>query len=236
MNIVVLLSGGKGTRMKSVEPKQHIVLQKHQIIEYTLSAFATCDMVDLILVVSNKEYVSRITELYPKCSKLRWVIEGGETRIQSVANAVRFLKGHCGDFDKVIISDAVRPCITIQEIENLYQALDTYPAATTGVEIYETILRMENDSIEEIIPRDGIVRQTSPEGYLYSVLRDLYLNESENKILQYRNIGVDQLLAKGEKIGYVKSNPLNFKITTQEDLQIFESVLKRGFDSFIKRR
>lgn len=233
MNYVVLLSGGKGTRMQCNEPKQHIILHHRQIIEYTLTAFTSCDQVDAILVVSNEAYIPRVIELMPGYDKLKWVIEGGENRISSVRNAVKFLQRYCCPSDKIIISDAVRPCVTTSEIEKVYQSLEHYPAVTTGVEIYETILKMEEGSISQIIPRNGIVRQTSPEGYLFSILNKLYILEAEEVIKQYQNIGIDQLLAQHYKIGYVKSNPLNFKITTQEDLQIFETVVKHGYENLI---
>ena len=185
MNIVVLLSGGKGTRMHSEEPKQHIVLRQRQIIEYTLSAFSSSDQVDAILVVSNQGYISRIMELVPLYNKLKWVIEGGETRIDSVKNAVEFLQHHCNPTDKIMISDAVRPCVTLREMDEVYQMLDEYPAVTTGVEVYETILKMEDNQIAQIIPRDGVVRQTAPEGYLFSTLSKLYLLEDKRVIAQY---------------------------------------------------
>lgn len=233
MNIVVLLSGGRGNRMREALPKQHIMAENHQIIEYTLTAFSMSEFVDAIIVVSNPAYISYVHELKGTFKKLKWVIEGGETRIKSVEKAVNFLSGFCMPKDKIIFSDAVRPCITLAEIEKLINSLDTYVAATTGVEVYETILTLCNDSISRIIPREGVVRQTSPEGYLFETLEALYKHENAEVISQYKNIGIDQLFAKNVPIGVVKSNPLNFKITLPEDMYLFEAVLKQGFKKII---
>ena len=233
MNIVVLLSGGSGTRMCGSLPKQHIMADNHQIIEYTLTAFSMSKYVDAIIVVSNPAYISYVHELKGTFEKLKWVIEGGDTRIQSVENAVGFLSDFCLPKDKIIFSDAVRPCVTLKEIENLVNSLDTYVAATTGVEVYETVLTLCNDTISTIIPREGVVRQTSPEGYLFGTLEQLYTHEKANTISQYRNIGIDQLYAQGVPVGVVKSNPLNFKITLPEDIYLFEAVLKQGFEKII---
>ena len=223
-------------RMQATLPKQHIEIGDQQIIEYTLTAFSACEQIDAILVVSNPQYINRVMELKSKFGKLSWVIDGGESRIQSVEKGVAFLKEVCTPNDKVIISDAVRPCISLEEIEKSLSMLEVYPAVTTGVEVYETILRIEDHNISDIIPRDGVVRQTSPEGYIFSTLIDLYINEKRETVSQYRNIGIDQLFAKGIPVGLVKSSPLNFKITTQDDVYLFETVLKHGFQTIISRR
>ena len=222
--------------MKGSLPKQHILADNHQIIEYTLKAFSASEYVDAIMVISNPVYKADVESLKPLFPKLKWVIEGGCTRIKSVENGIVFLKDICDEDDKIIISDAVRPCITMAEIEGIVKSLDSHRAVTTGVEVYETILTLEGDAIVSVIPRDGVVRQTSPEGYRFSALLELYLDEKEEVIAQYQNIGIDMLFRKGVPIGFVKSNPLNFKITLPEDMYLFEAVLKQGFDKIIGRR
>ena len=232
-NIVILLAGGSGLRMGADVPKQHIVMNEHQIIEYTLLAFSSCDAVDSILVVSNEKYMDKLEAHKLFFPKLRWVIKGGETRIRSAYNAIRFLQDECSDMDNVIITDGARPCVTHSEIKALFEKLKTFKAATTAIKCYETLLKVEDDSVVNLIPRDGIARQTSPEAYKYGVLRQLYIDADAETVDSYRNIGIDQLAAKGEKVAVVPSNVFNFKITTPEDLYMFDYVLKKGFDTII---
>ena len=234
-NFVILLAGGSGLRICSNVPKQHIVLNEHQIIEYTLLAFSSCEAVESILVVSNALYKKKLEAHKVFFNKLKWVIDGGETRIKSAYNAIKFLQDKCYDTDNIIVSDGARPCITHREIEELYSELQTSVAATTAIDSYETLLRVGNGKIVDLIPRDGIVRQTSPEAYKYGVLKQLYLYTADNEIDSYRNIGIDQLVNKGEKVSVIKSNIFNFKITTPEDLYMFEYVLKKGFNTIINQ-
>ena len=233
MTYLLLLAGGIGSRVNSGIAKQHIIIEDHQIIEYTLEAFSSCDLIDGIIIVSNLQYINLVNSLKKQFSKITDVIPGGETRIKSVLNGIKYLNERLLDDDKVIISDAARPCITKRETIEIVKALDDYIAVTTGITSNETILRTENNEISYIIQRDGIIRQTSPEGYRFSALKWLYLNNTDQIVSSYRNIGIDQLSACGVKIGIVKSNPLNFKITTREDLLLFESVLKQGFQNII---
>lgn len=231
---VILLAGGVGSRMKSTVPKQHIVIGNHQIIEYTLMAFSNCKKINSIMIVSNSSYIDLVKKLQSKYPLLNKVIVGGKTRIESVRNAIWELKDE-DDSDKVIISDAARPFVTKSEIEELINSLDTHVAVTTGLNSNETILKIEKNDVIQIIQRDGIIRQTSPEGYRLSTLKHLYLMANREIISSYRNIGIDQLHAEGVKIGIVKSNPLNFKITTPDDLLLFEAVLKCDFKKIINK-
>ena len=221
MNRVILLAGGVGTRMHNNVPKQHIVVDNHQIIEYTIMAFSNCDKIDDIIIVSSPLYISEVEKLKKKYPLFKKIVCGGSTRIESVRNAILEI-GDSSDDDKIIISDAARPFVTKREIEEIVLSLDSHIAVTSGISSNETILKIENSEITQIIQRDGIVRQTSPEGYRLSALKWLYIKNNNDIISTYRNIGIDQLYASGVKIGIVKSNPLNFKITTPDDLKLFE--------------
>lgn len=234
-NVVVLLAGGSGLRMHSDIPKQHIVMNEHQIIEYTLLAFSKCEDVDAILVVGNNQYQDKLEAHKLFFPKLKWVIGGGDTRIMSAFNAISFLQDKLFDTDNIIISDGARPCITKTEIKGLVSALDSYKGATTALTSYETLVRYESGEVREIIPREGIARQTSPEGFKYGMLKQLYLYTDIDIVKEYKNIGVDQLLQQGEKVAVIDSNVFNFKITTTEDLYMFDYILKKGFEKIIEQ-
>lgn len=81
MNIVVLLSGGKGLRMDVRCPKQHLEVRERQIIEYTLTAFSKSNNVDAILIVSNADYIDQVRALQNQFSKVKWVILGGRAEL-----------------------------------------------------------------------------------------------------------------------------------------------------------
>lgn len=231
---VIILAGGNGARMKSSVPKQHLKVHNHQIIEYTLMSFSASHRIKDIMIVSNPTYINEVIKLSQNFPKVKRIISGGKTRSLSTYNAIDELKDVTDDDDKIIISDAARPCIRISEINKVMDALDEYRVVTTGVEVYETILRTNDRNLEEIIQRDGVFRQTSPEGYRFSVLRELYIDRPMETVSNYNNIGIDQMFESKEKIGIIASSPLNFKITTPEDISLFESVIKQGFYTFIR--
>lgn len=236
MNYVVLLAGGVGNRMNAPLPKQHICIKGKQVIEYTLTAFSSSDAVDKIVIVSKDEYVDRCKELEKVFPKIVAVIKGGNTRILSVYNALLYLRNFCMNDDKIIFSDAVRPCITMREISELYESLNHYCASTTGVELYETVLHIQDSELRDIKSREGLLKQTSPEAYKFGTLEQLYFDVDYQYMKEYRNIGIDMLFAQGKSIGIVKSTAYNFKITTQIDVDIFESVLRLDFNNIIRTK
>lgn len=233
MNIAILLAGGSGNRVDIKIAKQHIIVNEHQILEYTLMAFSNSDLIDEILVVANPQYYEEVLKIKESYKKLKYIAVGGETRVLSAYNGICLLRDIAADEDNIIISDAARPCITKRELRDIVDSLETHLAVTSGISSNETIFKVENDEIQQIIPRDGILRQTSPEGYKFSILKWLYIQTELSLVKTYKNIGIDQLYACGTKVGIVKSNPLNFKITTPEDLLLFKNVLIQGFDKII---
>lgn len=148
-------------------------------------------------------------------------------------NAVKFLSNFCFDDDNIIVTDAARPCISSDEVKGLIEKLGTFIAATTYLNCYETILKVEGEKVTKVIKRDGLLRQTSPEAYIFFILKSLYIDEKDEIICKYNNIGIDQLVASNKEIGLVKSNPFNFKITTPDDLLLFKGISKEYFiDNF----
>ena len=81
MTIAVLLSGGSGTRMNMVLPKQYVRVDNHQVLEYTLQAFAECDAIDSVMIVSRKDYIKKVDNMKLDYPKLRWAVEGGNERV-----------------------------------------------------------------------------------------------------------------------------------------------------------
>ena len=233
MVYAVLLAGGLGKRVGSNLPKQHIVVDNFEIIEYTIKAFYNCEMIDSIIIVSNKEYLDHVELLKTKYKRVKGVLVGGDTRTKSVFSAISFLAKTASNNDKILISDAARPLITKRELKELIEKLDSFSAATTFIKCNETLFKNVNGSVDQIIYRDGIIRQTSPEGYRFATLKWLYLGDDHPPIDNYKNIGLDQLFSCGVSIGLVESNNFNFKITTKEDINLFETFLKTGFERII---
>lgn len=230
MNAAVLLAGGNGSRVKYTSiPKQYIAVNGKKIIEYTIEAYQKSEDIDSIVLVVNKSHMKYVSDVMRKYSKIIKIVQGGHTRIESVLNAVLFLENICKNSDKIIISDAVRPLIFERDIKNITFELNNYECVAMGIRCYETLFKSDSKmETKAIINRENLFRQTSPEGYRYSVLKYLYINIPKDIINSYKNIGFDQMIVLGKKVKIIASNSFNFKITTYEDIEIFKTIILSG--------
>lgn len=233
MNTVILLAGGCGSRVGAAIPKQYLTINGTAIIEYTLDCFSLVNQIDSIIIVANAETPPGINERLIRHPKVAKVVPGGCNRIESVRNGFNSLTSL--DDDKIIISDAVRPCVSEKEINELLLALDKNDAATTFLPSYETIYSADDLYIKNRLGREGLIRQTAPEGYLFKTLKYLYNDQEKSTIASFKNVGIDFLISNGKKVGKVLSNPFNFKITTKDDIRLFETLVYSGIYSELFR-
>src|SRR5579871_1584837 len=116
--IVIIPAAGLGTRMvsaagaKPASPsKQFAELQGVPILVHTLRKFAAAPRVREIYVALRKSEMDSF-QASLSCEDFRSrvkIVEGGEHRQDSVANALRQVQA--GDDDIVLVHDAVRPFV-----------------------------------------------------------------------------------------------------------------------------
>ena len=106
---IIIVAGGKGTRMNSLLPKQYICLGNKPILMHTISRFYEIDATFKLIVVLPFEDHQFWKEL---CENHNFTIQhelakGGETRFESVKNGLACLDSQ----EWVAIHDGVRPFI-----------------------------------------------------------------------------------------------------------------------------
>ena len=93
-NIAIILAGGVGRRIGNDLPKQFMIVNDKPIIAHTIMNFQNNEQIDDVLIVCVKEwtkYLKNIIEDY-KLTKVKWVVEGGETVHDSTRNGVFYLR------------------------------------------------------------------------------------------------------------------------------------------------
>ena len=119
--IAVVPAAGIGRRMGSQIPKQYLPLVGATVIEHTLDALLSCAVIDGIVVGVAEHDKIWPTLAIATHSKVMTVI-GGADRAATVTNCLRY----CSDASAgswIMVHDAVRPCISTDDITALWQAL-----------------------------------------------------------------------------------------------------------------
>lgn len=237
MKIVVIIpAAGLGTRMasgpatkdkKPAASKQFVELHGTPILIHTLKRFTSNSEVAEIFVALRKSEIEtfreRLQEEAPEILKKRMVLlEGGENRQQSVANALASVSADPDDI--VLVHDAVRPFVTDGIIREVTAAAKRYGAAITGVPAVDTVKQVERTAegalIKATIPREKIVMAQTPQGFRYEVLKNAFDEAAADGF-----IGTDEaslVERSGHPVAVVMGSPRNMKITTPGDLELAE--------------
>lgn len=226
-NIAVLIAGGKGTRFGADKPKQFVEINGKPILAYTMDVFQNTKSVDAIAVVCIEEWQDYVKEMRDKYSfsKLKYIIQGGNSRFYSIYNAITFFADKMLDEDCIMIHDAVRPCVTEKIITESFAAAAQYGATLAVAPSFDTMYVSEDGkNVSGIYPREKLFKGQTPETLRYSLALECYKEAEE------RNLTIDAtselLIELKQPIHLTKGGQENIKITTTDDIIMFKSILK----------
>lgn len=218
-NVAVILGAGNGTRMEMKKSKMLLEIGGKTVIERSVNAFLDLPEIDEIIVVCRECDVEEFSKLITD-ERVTFVI-GGDTRQQSVKNAVENIDG-C---DYLIIHDGARPLVTQQVILQTLDEAMLSGAAATGVRVKDTIKVVDDDLLITDTPnRNTLVSIQTPQIFKF----DLYKKAMEKANFENRDFTDDCCLIEnlGKKVYTVLGDYNNIKITTQSDISLAESILK----------
>lgn len=230
----VILASGVGKRMGANIPKQYISIQGKPLIIYTIESMLKVKRIDKICIaVSNDyvEYMSNILEQYFKTeqrNKMK-IIEGGAERIDTINNVTKSIvsERQVEENDIVIFHDAVRPFVTTKIIEDSIEGVMKYGATVAGIPAVDTMLFSQDGCEVDSIPdRATIFHGQAPDSFRLKYFLELAENLTED---QKKNLtGTSQFCTCNNKPIYIiKGDPLNFKITTKDDLIRAEMIINK---------
>lgn len=229
MKYALILASGTGSRMGNTElPKQFLKIGSKPIILHTIEQFTLSNLVDKIIVVVKEEWKNHLQDILDNYNiKNVEIALGGETRHESVKKGCEYIIEKYGMHtdDILITHDAVRPFITHRIIEENIEKIKEYDAVDTVVPAFDTIVKIDDDKIEDIPNRKQMYQGQTPQTFKLKEIYELIssLNEDEaNNLTDACKI----YLIKNKKIGYVLGEVYNFKITTQYDLNVANRIVR----------
>lgn len=226
-NYLIILSGGIGTRMNSSIPKQYIEIKEKPILYYTLNCFDFSLFEKIVIVLADtwKNYVQNLIIDYFDKSKFFYA-KAGDSRQESVLNALKKIIGLSKSDDNVIIHDGARPNLSKELILDMLKESLKYDGIMPVLPVKDTIYVSKTGmEINGLLNRDELFSGQSPE--LFNIEKYYNINKNLSK-LELSNIrGSSEIAFKnGMKIGFIKGDENNFKITTQSDLELFKRILE----------
>lgn len=215
----LIVAGGKGTRIKSILPKQFIELNGKPILLYTIEAFLRySNKIKIILVLPEDDFetwngiVKKFTFSYPIILQ-----KGGETRFQSVKNGLSKMEGE----GLVAIHDGVRPLVSEDIIGASFRLAAVHQSAVAAVRLKESI-RMTDQDNTKAVDRSKFRLIQTPQTF------DLQLIKKAYEIKEDTSLTDDASVAEraGHTISLFEGSYENIKITTQEDLIVAKALME----------
>lgn len=234
MIYAAVLAGGVGKRIERTSlPKQFISIGGTPIIVLTLKTFLENPRFEKIFISVHRDWHDYLEDLLTKSlrpeEKARLVlIDGGKERLDSFTNAVDAVINERGlnDEDIIICHDSVRPFVTGKMIDDCIDATLEDGLALTVVPTTDTIhVAHDEKYIDGTLDRNGLYNGQNPSGFNIKLLHEAlgsFTEEAKSKVT-----GTTQLMLKlGYKIRIVNGHTGNFKITTDNDLDVAERILR----------
>ena len=238
MNIAIVIAGGCGHRMGQDIPKQFINVYDKPVIIYTLESFQKHPQIDAIEVVCIDGWHD-VLKAYAKqfgITKLKWVVNGGQTGQESIRNGVYNLEGVLKDDDIVIIHDGIRPLVDESVLSDVILKCNRYGNAVTSMPYNEQIFVIDDEiSTVKYIPRETLRRVSTPQAYKFGKVDRAYHEAFEKKIGIYGSSYTNTMMVElGERLYFAAGSDKNIKLTTKDDLEMFKAYLKSDKDTWLK--
>jgi 2-C-methyl-D-erythritol 4-phosphate cytidylyltransferase len=233
---VILPAAGLGTRMgrapaekTGTSRKQFMLLDGSPILLHTVRKFAACARVTEIVVAVRREDLEWVAELLHAeiRDKPVRVVEGGNSRQESVANALATLAADTG---LVAVHDAVRPFVDLETIEKALDEAALAGAAIVGIVPVDTVKQVTRAQTEHVhirgtIPRDKLVLAQTPQVFRYDLLQRAFAAAAADGFT-----GTDEasLVERLElEVAVVLGSDRNIKITKPTDMDLARLFLEQ---------
>ena len=226
MITVMILAGGVGSRVGAGRPKQFVEILGKPVLAYTAEIFQNHSEVDAIEIVCHKSWKDYLDEMIQKYSltKVKWVANGGETFQDSVMNGLENLKDKLSGEDYVLIQYGAAPFTSEKIVTDVIRVMKENGAAVTATPCYQ--LMGSNDAggtSKSWVYRDRYIQIACPYGFQFSYLLDIYQRAEEQGLIEKIEPHTTSLMyALGDILYQAYGDQTNIKITTKEDLDLFE--------------
>jgi 2-C-methyl-D-erythritol 4-phosphate cytidylyltransferase len=222
---VIIPAAGLGTRMGRSAPekegtsrKQFMLLNGSPILIHTIRKFVTSPAVSEIVVALRSDDLTWARDLFARegLADAVHTVEGGESRQQSVENALASIGG---DVELVAVHDAVRPFVEREVIERVIQEAAETGAAIVGIVPVDTVKQVHRNKVRATLPRERLILTQTPQVFRVDLLRKAFAKAREDLFVGTDEASLVERLEQVE-VSVVLGTDRNIKITKPTDMDL----------------
>ncbi|AWM38611.1 2-C-methyl-D-erythritol 4-phosphate cytidylyltransferase [Gemmata obscuriglobus] len=222
---VIIPAAGQSSRFGGAEKKPFVALDGRPVWLRSAETFWGRDDVSKVYIVvapaDRDDFRARFGHHLAFTNAE--LVEGGSERFESVANALARVPE---SVPLVAVHDAVRPLVTPALINAVVQSATEHGAAMLAVPVADTLKQVEPETnrITGTVPRAGVWQAQTPQVFRRDWLAEAYA--ARGRLTVPITDDAQLIEALGHSVVVVPGSPLNFKITTRDDLELADAVLK----------
>ena len=218
---ILIVAGGRGTRLGGPQPKQFLELAGRPVLMHTLEAFDRWDASARLIVVLPEDQIEtwkRLCEAHV-FGRIHRVVAGGETRFHSVRNGLDDVASD----GLIAVHDGVRPLVAPSVIAACFAAAADGGAAVPVVPVVESVREVDADGGSRPVDRARLRVVQTPQVFRADVLRAAYCLPYDPRFTDDASV----VEASGVAVRLVPGNRENIKLTTPMDLLLAEQLMRR---------
>lgn len=218
--VAVVPAAGLGQRLRAGIPKAFCELDGRTLLEWSVAGLLKSGVVDHVVAAVPPD---RIDQARQVLGNQATVVAGGADRTESVNLAVSALPGHP---EFVLVHDAARALTPPELIVRVVEALRAgHAAVVPALPLSDTIKAVDANGVVLGTPeRSGLRAVQTPQGFAADLLLRAYRAGAGKPGFTDDASLVEHV---GGQVQVVDGDPLAFKITTQLDLLLAETLVRR---------
>ncbi len=221
---VVIPAAGLGSRFSQQRPKQYWRVAGLPLLEHTLGLFINQTWVKGVIVAisDNDPYFKQLS---PSIQRQVTTVTGGDSRAQSVMNALKHISLYAQVNDWVLVHDAVRPCLHNRDLEALRQLHTDPVGGILAKRVVDTLKRVNADhQISQTIEREGLWHAQTPQMFRLGLLTQALEKESSLQTITDEASAIEALGHMPRVVSSLYPNP---KLTYSADLAYIAHLLEQ---------
>lgn len=224
---IIVVAAGKGERMGRELPKPFLPVAGLPLLIHTLRAITQSTRIAKITLVVAPAHEALCRDILRAHGQFRvplTVVHGGAERQDSVRLGLAALDPTT---EIVAIHDAARPFLDWEILDRSIETAALHGGALVAVPARDTMKRVSDEgTVVETLPRQQLWLAQTPQTFRVALIREAHARALAEGVVVTDDAALLERLGKVVKI--VPGSYRNFKITTPEDLQLAEALLRTG--------
>lgn len=231
----MIVAAGRGSRFGATIAKQYTMIEGQTLLQHSVARLASSEYIDrcLLVVAAEDSTVQTLDFTLPT-----YYAVGGAERWQSVQAGVAAIAGTgAADTDLVLIHDAARPAVPLEDIDNVIKAAMQEPyGAILATPVADTLKKAAtafDDTCEPAIPKPDYIKKTMPRNNIWQAQTPQVFRLGKLKQI-LKHVAEQQLEITDEASAFeylslpirlVTGSRQNIKLTYPDDAVLLSAIL-----------